>query len=99
MSTPHWLAVEPGGNRLVITGYGALQTHALFATIDQQTGELTLDPESINFTRELGRTATPAARFLTAPSSATSNGSHHATGGAADSFVRVRGALGDGSWL
>ena len=48
---PHWLALEPGGNRLVITGYGALQTHALFATIDRQTGALTLDPQSIDFTR------------------------------------------------
>jgi hypothetical protein len=49
---PHWLAVEPGrGNRLVITGYGALATHALFATIDRDTGQLTLNPESIDFTR------------------------------------------------
>ena len=48
---PHWLAVEPGGNRLVITGYGALQTHVLFATIDRQTGVLALDPQSIDFTR------------------------------------------------
>jgi hypothetical protein len=48
---PHWLAVEPGGNRLVITGYGALATRALFATIDRDTGQLTLDPESIDFTR------------------------------------------------
>jgi hypothetical protein len=43
--------VEPGGNRLVITGYGALATRALFATIDRDTGQLTLDPESIDFTR------------------------------------------------
>jgi hypothetical protein len=49
---PHWLAVEPGGDRLVITGYGALMTRALFATIDRQTGKLTLDPESIDFTRD-----------------------------------------------
>lgn len=49
---PHWLAVEPGGNRLVITGYGALKTRALFATIDRRTGELTLNPQSINFTRD-----------------------------------------------
>jgi hypothetical protein len=48
---PHWLAVEPGGDRLVITGYGALATHARFATIDRDTGRLTLDPESIDFTR------------------------------------------------
>jgi hypothetical protein len=49
---PHWLAVEPGGNRLVITGYGALDTYALFATINRQTGKLRLEPQSINFTRD-----------------------------------------------
>lgn len=49
---PHWLAVEPGGNRIVITGYGALDTYALFATIDRQTGKLKLEPHSINFTRD-----------------------------------------------
>lgn len=48
---PHWIALEPGGDRLVITGYGAMQTHMLFATIDRATGRLTLDPESIDFTR------------------------------------------------
>ncbi len=48
---PHWIAVEPGGDRLVMTGYGAMQSHALFATIDRQTGHLTLDPQSIDFTR------------------------------------------------
>jgi hypothetical protein len=48
---PHWFAVEPGGDHLVITGYEALDTYALFATIDRQTGELTLDPQSIDFTR------------------------------------------------
>ena len=48
---PHWLAVEPGGDRLVITGFGAMDTYALFATIDRQTGKLTLDRQSINFTR------------------------------------------------
>ena len=48
---PHWLAVEPGGDRIIITGFGAMDTRALFATIDRQTGKLTLDPQSINFTR------------------------------------------------
>lgn len=49
---PHWLAVEPAGDRLVITGYGALYTRALFATINRQTGQLTLDKQSIDFTRD-----------------------------------------------
>lgn len=48
---PHWLALEPGGDRLAITGYGALQTHLRFATIDRRTGKLTLEPSSIDFTR------------------------------------------------
>lgn len=48
---PHWVALEPGGNRLVITGYGALATRARFATIDRDDGRLTLQPESIDFTR------------------------------------------------
>lgn len=49
---PHWIALEPGGDRLVITGYGALNTYARFATIDRQTGQLRLEPESIDFTRD-----------------------------------------------
>jgi hypothetical protein len=48
---PHWIAVEPGGDRLVITGVGALNTRVLFATINRQTGELKLDPRSIDMTR------------------------------------------------
>jgi hypothetical protein len=49
---PHWIAREPGGHRLVITGFGWLTTHALFATIDPRTGALTLDPHEIDFDRE-----------------------------------------------
>ncbi len=48
---PHWLAIEPGGDRIVVTGYGALATKALFAAIDRDTGQLTLSPDSIDFTR------------------------------------------------
>ncbi|MEO8748484.1 MAG: hypothetical protein ABI379_12630 [Rhodanobacter sp.] len=48
---PHWLALEPGGDRLAITGYGALATKVRFATIDRHTGKLTLDPHTIDFTR------------------------------------------------
>ena len=48
---PHWLALEPGGDRLVITGYGALGTRVRFATIDRHTGNLTLQPASIDLTR------------------------------------------------
>ncbi len=48
---PHWLALEPHGNRLVITGYGALDTSARFATINRHTGKLTLLAATLNFTR------------------------------------------------
>lgn len=48
---PHWLALEPGGDRLTITGYGALATKVRFATIDRRTGKLTLEPDTIDFTR------------------------------------------------
>ena len=48
---PHWLALEPGGNRLAVTGYGALATKVRFATIDRATGKLSLAPETLDFTR------------------------------------------------
>ncbi|MGB9404215.1 MAG: hypothetical protein WCA98_11795 [Candidatus Acidiferrales bacterium] len=40
---PHWLALEPGGNRVVITGYGKLSTRILIANVDMITGKLSLD--------------------------------------------------------
>jgi hypothetical protein len=49
---PHWLAHEPGGNRIVITGFGRLATRMLFATINPQTGELKLEPHQIDFDRQ-----------------------------------------------
>lgn len=48
---PHWLALEPGGDRLAITGYGALSTRVRFATVDRRTGKLTLEPATIDFNR------------------------------------------------
>jgi hypothetical protein len=48
---PHWLGLEPSGDRLAITGYGALATHVRFAHIDRDSGRLSLDPASIDFTR------------------------------------------------
>jgi len=48
---PHWLAVEPAGNRIAITGLGALLTRLRFAAIDRTTGALTLDSRSIDFNR------------------------------------------------
>jgi hypothetical protein len=48
---PHWIAREPGGNRIVITGFGALATRALFATVNPRTGALRLDRRQIDFDR------------------------------------------------
>ena len=48
---PHWLGLEPGGDRLAITGPGALVTKVRFATIDRHTGKLTLEPATIDLTR------------------------------------------------
>jgi hypothetical protein len=47
---PHFLALEPGGDRLAITGYGALDTKVRFATIDRQTGKLAIDPATLDMT-------------------------------------------------
>ncbi len=48
---PHWLGREPGGNRIVITGFGSLLNHITFAAIDPDTGKLTLDGNTIDMTR------------------------------------------------
>ena len=40
---PHWIALEPNTQRLVITGYGNLASRVLLATFDSATGALALD--------------------------------------------------------
>jgi hypothetical protein len=40
---PHWVGLEPNGGRLVITGYGALESRVLLARVDRTTGALQLD--------------------------------------------------------
>ncbi len=40
---PHWIALEPNGKRVVITGYGALEHRVMIATFDASTGRLALD--------------------------------------------------------
>ena len=40
---PHWLALEPGGARLVVTGNGALRGRVLLARLDRRSGALRLD--------------------------------------------------------
>jgi 56kDa selenium binding protein (SBP56) len=40
---PHWIALEPSGQRLVITGYRELEQWVLLADLDPATGALQLD--------------------------------------------------------
>lgn len=49
---PHWIAAEPGGDRLAITGFVKLDTRVQFARIDRQSGHLTMDSQSISMTRD-----------------------------------------------
>jgi hypothetical protein len=42
---PHWIAAEPNGDRLVITGYELLESRLLVARVDRATGALRLDTE------------------------------------------------------
>lgn len=41
---PHWIALEPNGKRVVITGYGTLENRVMIATFDAATGQLAIDP-------------------------------------------------------
>jgi hypothetical protein len=40
---PHWIALEPNGDRVVLTGYQKLESRILLATLDRVTGALRLD--------------------------------------------------------
>lgn len=40
---PHWIALEPSGPRLVITGYKELAPWVLLANVDRTTGHLAID--------------------------------------------------------
>jgi hypothetical protein len=40
---PHWISLEPNGERIVITGYNALHARLLLAHFDAHTGALALD--------------------------------------------------------
>ena len=39
---PHWISMEPGGERLVLTGVGSLRGRVLFVRLDAETGGLSL---------------------------------------------------------
>jgi hypothetical protein len=49
---PHWIALEPGGDRAVITGYEAIESRVLLARVDRATGRVSLDGAPIDFARE-----------------------------------------------
>ena len=40
---PHWVSLEPGGNRIVVTGYRDMQHRVLMLRIDPGTGHLSVD--------------------------------------------------------
>jgi hypothetical protein len=40
---PHWIALEPSGDRLVITGYRELAPWVLLAKLNRSTGSLEID--------------------------------------------------------
>jgi hypothetical protein len=53
---PHWLALEPGGDRIAITGYRGLESRAMMARIDRASGALRLDTAA---TLDFGRDEWP----------------------------------------
>ena len=40
---PHWIAREPDGNRIIVTGYGKLYHAAMIVTVNPATGGLEID--------------------------------------------------------
>jgi hypothetical protein len=40
---PHWIAIEPNHERVVVTGYAGMEHRVVIATFDERTGRLALD--------------------------------------------------------
>ena len=59
---PHWLALEPNTQRLVLTGYGAMMNRVVLLTHDSTTGALAVDERF----REEGATE-PGVRLAGVP--------------------------------
>lgn len=59
---PHWLALEPNHQRLVLTGYGAMMNRVVMLTHDTTTGALAIDDRF----REAGMTE-PGLRMAGVP--------------------------------
>lgn len=49
---PHWIGLEPEGDRVVITGYEGIESRVLLARLDRGSGRLTLDGEPLDFGRD-----------------------------------------------
>lgn len=45
---PHWIGIEPGTGNLVFTGYGSMINRIYFASVNLNTGVLTLDKRTID---------------------------------------------------
>jgi len=48
---PHWMALEPNGGRVVVTGYRDIESRVLLARVDRSTGALVRDT-MVSFDRE-----------------------------------------------
>lgn len=42
---PHWIALEPNGKRIVLTGFGEMRNDVTMIRVDAETGTLTVDRE------------------------------------------------------
>ena len=40
---PHWVVLEPEGNRIVLTGYGAMENQVMMLQANFETGEISID--------------------------------------------------------
>jgi len=54
---PHWIALEPDNQRIVVTGFGSLENGVMMVNVDANTGALSIDSTfgtggMVNFARE-----------------------------------------------
>ncbi len=42
-ANPHWVSLEPGGDRILVTGYDSMEGMVYIVHLDPKTGEITLD--------------------------------------------------------
>ena len=89
---PHWIALEPSGHRLVITGYRELAPWVLLANLDRATGALEVDTTfrapGARASRRLLRSR-PVAAWRYGPSSAPWRGVRSAMSAIAWGLLRL----------